>query len=160
MAQNNQEDYPVKRLAGFWWTVLGVSVFGLIAVVIYQLGLEEETSYSAGFQEGKKNLAKVVATQQSNIADWSWVDEEKGLVKVPIGQAMDLAGSYYLALEPAPLSGLDHAVPGTPTHDKLLQELTAPAAEPASESEGTVPEEETEEDPEASKLDDSPESAG
>ena len=118
---NSQEmTTPLNRFFTFWWILAGFAAFGLLALVAFVLGggRDHDTAYQKRSAERLATKEKIVAAQEGQL----------GEVKIDLA-----AGAAALSASPAAASTA--AVPGTPTHDKILAEIKKKAdAEAASKA--------------------------
>jgi hypothetical protein len=78
------------------WTVVSLVVFGVLLFVLvvwlqsFYYRVENEELQSKVVAEAPEDLAKVRADEEAQLAGYRWVDQEHGVVAIPIDRAMDL----------------------------------------------------------------------
>lgn len=91
--------------------VVYVAVVGIIALLVAVFGLEG-LYYQNEQREARIKLAtpeqvdllRLRTEQRHNLSGYQWVDREKGIVTIPIEQAMERVARQYAAPGPAPQS--------------------------------------------------------
>jgi len=88
MANQDELNTPMVALVGFLGVVI-VFVTIVFLVVVYrqvETGLQYENDLSQPYGE----ITDLVTRQRNSLASYGWVDQDKGLVSMPISRAMDL----------------------------------------------------------------------
>ena len=121
---NSQEmTTPLNRFFTFWWVLAGFAVFGLLAIIAYVIGGID------GDQAYEKRMAERLATRGEVDADQ---------VKQLESFKLDLEAGAAALSSAKPIASTK-AVPGSPTHDKLMAEMAAKAdAEAAASSDASA----------------------
>lgn len=114
---NDQElTTPLDRFFTFWWILAGFAVFGLLALIAYLLsGKETDSVYEARMAERLTAKQTMVAAQTERLAE----------VK------LDLAAGAK-ALSDKKVVASTTAVPGSPTHAKMMAEMAAKSEAPGA----------------------------
>ena len=123
MDKSHEMTTPLNRFFTFWWILAGFAVFGVLAIVAYLLGgTNEDTVYETSMNTRLETRSAVTAAQAQKLAEVQ-PDLAKG---VALLSAQSVAAS-------------EQAVPGSPTHDKLMEEMAAKmAAEAAASSDASA----------------------
>lgn len=127
------EDVRTSTLAlvGLLGAILTFAVVVLVMVVYYRVSARER--YEKQISQAPAELSNLVANQQARLAEYRWVDQQKGVVTIPIDRAMQLVVSELSshAAQKAPhrpksASGTDASKPGV-------------ASQPADKAPGNTP---------------------
>lgn len=82
-------------------SVLGIFVlFALFLGLVYFLYLPRHTGEFTGdgirtAEQRKKNLADLRAKQSAQLSSYGWVDQQAGVVQLPLDRAMELTLQHY-----------------------------------------------------------------
>lgn len=116
------EDVRTSTLAlvGLLGAILTFAVVVLLMVVYYRVSARER--YEKQISQAPAELSNLVANQQARLAEYRWVDQQKGVVTIPIDRAMQLVVSELSSNagqksppRPTPASGVGASKPGVPT---------------------------------------------
>ena len=108
---NSQEmTTPLNRFFTFWWILAGFALFGLLALVAYSFtgGGKEDAAYVKRSGERLAIKEEVDGAQDAKLAE----------VKLDLAAGVAALGTT----KPTPSTT---AVPGSPTHDKMMAEMAA-----------------------------------
>lgn len=107
---------PLNRFFAFWWILAGFAVFGILAIIVNLLGgKKDDPEYAASMTTRLATQAEVVDAQTKVLAETK-VDFAAGIA----------------ALDGVKPSASKVAVPGSPTHDKMMAEMAKKAAADAA----------------------------
>ena len=122
---NSQEmTTPLNRFFTFWWILAGFAVFGVLALVAYLVsgGSNDDTAYETSMAARLETKGAVDAAQAQKLAEVK-LDIQAGIA----------------ALSAQSVAASEQAAPGTPTHDKMMEEMAAKmAAEAAASSDASA----------------------
>lgn len=76
-----------------------LSIFAVIMNIAYIPSRSADVD-EALKEERKALLAEVEAEQSKQATTYSWVDQEKGVVRIPVEQAMDIVAKEFQATRP------------------------------------------------------------
>ncbi len=95
MAHANQNDVDTRAvfLVGALGVVLLILVVILLQMMFYRV---ESDLYAKTYADPQLDVARVNAEQLELLGSYSYVDREKGIIRIPVQRAMEL-----LAREPA-----------------------------------------------------------
>jgi len=89
VAEQEDLNTPLIALVGFIGAVI-VFVIVLLLAAIYR-GFETRLHFERDTLEPYTEVTDLTSRQRGDLASYGWVDEEKGLVSIPIGRAIELA---------------------------------------------------------------------
>jgi plastocyanin len=123
MDDSQEMTTPLNRFFTFWWILAGFAVFGLLALIAYVFGgKDEDVAYKESMAARLATKGEVVAAQATQLSE----------VKFDIAAGVAALSSQAVAAS-------DKAVPGSPTHDKLMAEMAAKMeAEAAANSDASA----------------------
>lgn len=84
-------------------TVLAVlACFALFFLVVYYVYVPRQTGAFVGdgirtAEQRKANLAELHAKEARQATTYGWVDQKAGVVRLPVGRAMELTVQHYAA---------------------------------------------------------------
>lgn len=130
------EDVRTSTLAlvGLLGAILTFAVVVLVMVVYYRVSAQER--YQKQISQAPAELSNLVANQQAKLTEYRWVDQQKGVVTIPIDRAMQLvvaelsseAGSKP-SRRPEPASDVDASKPEAPSRPAGTASGNTPAQE-------------------------------
>jgi hypothetical protein len=88
MAEHEDLNTPLIALVGFLGAVIVFAIV-LFLAAIYR-GYETRFQFEMDISEPYTEVTDLRNRQRGDLASYGWVDEEKGLVSIPIGRAIDL----------------------------------------------------------------------
>ena len=105
MAHENRHDVDTRSvfLVGAMGVILLILVVLVLQVMFYRA---ESDLYARTYADPQLDVAKINAEQLESLGSYSFVDREKGILRIPIQRAMEL-----LAREPARGSASTQAPP-------------------------------------------------
>jgi len=143
MAERDDLNTPLVALVGVLGTVL-VFVIILFLAVLYRR-VETQQQYDKDVSQPYTAVADLANRQRGSLASYGWVDQEKGIVAIPIGRAIELAVREIRSEGRAAVTRPDETPP----------EKTPPEDAPPNETNGPPPAE-----PEEPQTTDTTEGAG
>jgi outer membrane biosynthesis protein TonB len=147
MSERDDLNTPLVALVGVLGTLL-VFVIVLFLAVLYRR-VETQQQYDKDVSQPYTEVADLANRQRGSLASYGWVDQEKGIVAIPIGRAIDLAVREIRTEGRAAVTGPDEtAAEETPPGE------TPPEDAPPNEKNGPPPAE-----PEEPQTTDTPEGA-
>ncbi|CAN5346211.1 hypothetical protein BH23VER1_BH23VER1_18910 [soil metagenome] len=135
-------DTPGKRFVSFWLGIAIFFAFAMLALVLYPLVLkpdEGDPTLDSG-ELAERRLATKEETYRAQtelVTTYDWVDQEKGIVRVPAERAITLAMA---SLKESTATKTEKVVPGSPTAQRLFEEDQAAKAAAAAEAAANAPE--------------------
>jgi hypothetical protein len=100
VATGDDVNTPVIALVGFISAILFFAIIVLLEVVFYWA---ETQQHEKDLGQPPQELATLMHNQQARLAEYRWVDENKGVVAIPIDRAMELVvADLSAATKPAP----------------------------------------------------------
>lgn len=88
MTKRDDLNTPVIALVGLIGTIGVLVVIVLLTVIYYQV--EARQDYEKNISRPAVEFAKLTADQQGLLASYGWIDQEKGIARIPISRAMEL----------------------------------------------------------------------
>lgn len=94
MATEQVKRHPIKL--GFWFILIlvGILFFGWTTRSVY-LSSKPEPLSQARDEERIQNLRELQKSAQTTLTTYDWVDEQKGIVRIPIDRAMELVSEEW-----------------------------------------------------------------
>jgi hypothetical protein len=112
MAERDDLNTPLVALVGVLGTVL-VFVIILFLAVLYRR-VETRQQYDKDVSQPYTAVADLANRQRGTLASYGWVDQEKGIVAIPIGRAIDLVVEEIRTEGRAAVTRPDEATPSPP----------------------------------------------
>ncbi len=84
---------PVIAVVGLLGAILLVVIIVFLMVIYYHVASQEE--YVKNISQTPIELTDLVARQQADLVSYRWIDQNKGIVAIPISRAMDLVVDEY-----------------------------------------------------------------
>lgn len=88
MTERDDLNTPLVALVGFLGAVM-VFVIVLFLGVLYRR-VETRQQYDKDITQPYTEVSDLANRQRANLASYGWVDQENGIVAIPIGRAIDL----------------------------------------------------------------------
>jgi hypothetical protein len=99
-AEEDTVDAPMIAVLGFVGAILAfVVILGLIVLFSKMEKAERERKYVSQPPAG---LSKLQASQRAIMAEYGYVDQAKGIVRIPIEDAMDIVAKEYEVAQKKP----------------------------------------------------------
>ena len=118
--------------------VLLFAIFGMIAFVVLKASARGDTYEK---KRAKARAEKLDAAQKENfnaLTTYSWVDKNKGVVRIPVNEAMKLTLAQLADSKPAPAGPIVAESPSAaPATSPGPSASASPAASPAANATGT-----------------------
>ncbi len=138
--ESTQQSVLANRLSVVWTFVLGISGFviflGLTVLLVRLFTPSDEYADTRGQERLEKRL-EIEETGNAAIGSYAWVNQEQGVVRIPVSQAATLVVDE-LNSKPVQVSSVP--VPGTPAAEAALQSTTGGSTE-TGEAAPAAPEE-------------------
>ncbi len=118
----------------FFGALVLIAIFWAAAWIL-RSGPSGATDEAEKAEVRRKNLEELTAANQEELESYGWVDREKGIVRLPIEQAMDLEMAKLNEQEPRAAYPVSTPPPAVPTPEAG----EAPAGEPAPDAAISAP---------------------
>jgi len=90
MATHDDLNTSVIAVVGFVGTIIVLAIILLLMIVFYQVQARQERERAEDVDKTYVEVSDLVARQQGRVADYGWVNQEKGIARIPVARAMDL----------------------------------------------------------------------
>lgn len=136
---SNPEDTQSTRFLSFWIGLGVLLAFAVVALALRPLVDRggEDPSLDGG-ELGARRLAtkqETLAVQTAQTTGYAWIDQDKGLVRVPVARGMELALD---SLKSRAARKTEQVIPGTKTAQEIFEKEQA--AKAAAEAAAPAPE--------------------
>ena len=123
---SNQSNVSFEQPRSAFGTWLGIvllfAIFGLFVWVVMGL-MPRGDNYEQKRSEARLEKLKTAREEYAKASGYGWVDKEKGVARIPVERAMELAATELAQRKPMPAGPIDPAA-----GDKVGQQVTAPVA--------------------------------